>query len=115
MSTTATLSCCRRVGRKGREQLIFETAAGQRITLDETSATVSIEDTSGNQVRLTPTGIVIQTTAKLTINAASAEINASVLSVNAGMASFSGVVKADTLMANSVVASSYTPGAGNLM
>jgi hypothetical protein len=36
------------------------------------------------------------------------------VTVNAGMAKFSGVVQADTLIANSVIASSYTPGAGNI-
>jgi hypothetical protein len=32
-----------------------------------------------------------------------------------GAATFSGQVKCDTLVTNSVVASSYTPGAGNVM
>jgi hypothetical protein len=36
------------------------------------------------------------------------------MQVDAGMARFSGVVQCDTLIANSVVSSSYTPGAGNL-
>jgi hypothetical protein len=35
--------------------------------------------------------------------------------VNAGSADFSGVVRCDTLVANSVVASSYTPGQGNVL
>jgi hypothetical protein len=34
--------------------------------------------------------------------------------VDAGMAKFSGVVECDTLIASSVVAASYTPGAGNV-
>ena len=34
--------------------------------------------------------------------------------VDAGMSKFSGVVKCDTLITNSVVAASYTPGAGNI-
>lgn len=41
-------------------------------------------------------------------------IRASVANVNAGIAKFSSVVQADTLIANSVVASSCTPGAGNV-
>ena len=36
------------------------------------------------------------------------------VTVDAGMAKFSGVVECDTLVANSVVAASYTPGAGNI-
>jgi hypothetical protein len=37
-----------------------------------------------------------------------------VLDDKAGMSKFSGVVQCDTLVTNSVVASSYTPGAGNI-
>lgn len=36
------------------------------------------------------------------------------VNVNAGLSRFSGVVQADTIIANSVIAASYTPGAGNL-
>jgi hypothetical protein len=34
--------------------------------------------------------------------------------VDAGMSKFSGVVKADTVICNSIISSSYTPGAGNI-
>jgi hypothetical protein len=34
--------------------------------------------------------------------------------VDAGMAKFSGVVECQTLVATSVVAANYTPGAGNV-
>ena len=37
-----------------------------------------------------------------------------VVQVDAGMSSFSGVVRCDTLISNSVVSASYTPGAGNI-
>jgi len=36
------------------------------------------------------------------------------LRVSAGMADFSGTVKAATVITNSVVSTSYTPGAGNI-
>jgi hypothetical protein len=36
------------------------------------------------------------------------------VTVDAGMAKFSGVIQADTLIAKSVVSSSYTPGVGNV-
>ncbi len=48
------------------------------------------------------------------MNASTAEISAGMLTVNAGMSKFSGVVQADTVITNSVVSSSYTPGAGNI-
>ena len=34
--------------------------------------------------------------------------------MNAGLARFSGVLQCDTLVANSVIATSYSPGAGNI-
>jgi hypothetical protein len=36
------------------------------------------------------------------------------VTVDAGMSKFSGVVKADTVISNSVISASYTPGAGNI-
>ena len=38
-----------------------------------------------------------------------------IIELNAGMVRSAGVIQADTIIADSVVASSYTPGAGNVM
>ena len=48
------------------------------------------------------------------VQASTVEVNSGQVTVNAGMSSFSGVVKCDTLIATTVVASTYTPGAGNI-
>jgi type 1 fimbria pilin len=115
MSTREPLPCCRRTNLKGKDQLIIETAAGQRITLLDSPGSILIEDTSGNTIRLESSGITIQASAKVVVNSSQLEISASMITVNAGMAKFSGVVQADTLIANSVIASSYTPGTGNIL
>ena len=52
--------------------------------------------------------------AKVTVQAAQVEVSAGMVTVDAGMSKFSGVVKADTVITNSVVSASYTPGAGNI-
>ena len=114
MDTRAPLPCCRHTIVKGDEQLVIDTASGQRITLRQSSASVLIEDANGNTIRLDPTGITITAAAKVVVSASQLEIDASMVTVNAGMAKFSGVVQADTLIANSVIASSYTPGVGNI-
>ena len=44
----------------------------------------------------------------------SVTVRAPVMTVEAGMTRFDGVVRCQTLIAESVVASSYTPGAGNI-
>lgn len=107
-------ACCRRVTVNGHEQLIIETTAGQRITLMDGAVSILIEDTSGNSVRLDNGMMTVSTPGKLTLQAAELEINGSQVVVNAGMLSCSGVVQADTLIANAVSAASYTPGAGNI-
>ncbi len=47
-------------------------------------------------------------------SATSVTVRAPVVTVEAAMAQFAGVVRCQTLIADYVVASSYTPGAGNI-
>ena len=95
--------------------LVLETPGGQRITLQDGAASVRIEDANGNTVTMTASGVTVQASAAVTVSAGSAvEVNASMVTVNAGMSRFSGVVQCDTLVSNSVVSASYTPGAGNV-
>ena len=98
----------------GSEAMILETPGGQKITLKDGPGNVEIVDSNGNSVRLETSGITVNSSAKVTITASTAEITASMLTVNAGMSRFSGVVQADTVITNSVVSASYTPGAGNI-
>jgi uncharacterized protein involved in type VI secretion and phage assembly len=98
----------------GQEQLALETPGGQKVTLKDGPGSVTIEDSNGNSVKLESAGITITASAKVTVNASTAEISAGMLTVSAGMSKFSGVVQCDTLITNSVVSSSYTPGAGNI-
>jgi hypothetical protein len=56
----------------------------------------------------------VTTSAKLTVNATQVAVSASLVTVDAAMSKFSGVVKADTVIANTVISTAYTPGAGNI-
>jgi uncharacterized protein involved in type VI secretion and phage assembly len=98
----------------GREQLILETPGGQRMTLKDGPGAVEIVDSNGNSVKLETSGITVNAAAKVTINASQVEVSAGMVTVNAAMSKFSGVVQADTVISNSVVSASYTPGAGNI-
>jgi uncharacterized protein involved in type VI secretion and phage assembly len=98
----------------GREQLILETPGGQRMTLKDGPGAVEIVDSNGNSVKLETSGITVSAAAKVTINASQVEVSAGMVTVNAAMSKFSGVVQADTVISNSVVSASYTPGAGNI-
>jgi len=98
----------------GQEKLILETPGGQKMTLKDGPGSVEIEDSNGNSVKLETSGITVNAAAKVTINASQVAISAGMVTVDAGMSKFSGVVQADTVISNSVVSASYTPGAGNI-
>jgi uncharacterized protein involved in type VI secretion and phage assembly len=98
----------------GQEKMVLETPGGQSITLQDGPGSISIVDSNGNSVKLETAGVTVTASAKVTVNASTAEISAGMLTVNAGMSTFSGVVQADTVITNSVISASYTPGAGNI-
>lgn len=98
----------------GQEKMILETPGGQKITLKDGPGAVEIVDSNGNSVKLETAGITITASAKVTINASQVEVSAGMVTVNAGMSKFSGVVQADTVICNSIISASYTPGAGNI-
>jgi len=91
----------------------LRTRGGLEIVLDDKAGQVTISG-QGSTIRIDASGIKIQCAAKLEIDASSVKLNAGMVEVDAGMSKFSGVVQCDTLIATSVVASSYTPGAGNV-
>ncbi len=99
----------------GQESVTIATPGGQRIVLTDGPASVRIVDANGNSVDLAATGITIAAATKVTINASEVDVSAGLVQCNAGMAKFSGVVQCSTLVANSVVSASYTPGTGNVM
>jgi hypothetical protein len=100
---------------EGQETVTIRTPGGQEVVLQDQPASILIQDGSGNQVSLEPAGIRISTSGKLSLSAAVVEISASLVSANTSMAKFSGVVQADTVITNSVISASYSPGAGNVM
>lgn len=73
----------------------------------EPSAAAPTEiNAGGNLVRVTDGGVEI--------TGASVAINAATLTANTAFSRFNGVLQTDTLIANSVMGQSYTPGAGNV-
>lgn len=98
----------------GQEKFIVETPGGQKITLHDGPGSITVEDSNGNSIKLEAAGVTVTASAKVTINASTVEVSAGMVTVNAGMSKFSGVVQCDTLISNSVISASYTPGAGNI-
>ena len=98
----------------GQESLTLTTPAGQTVKLQDGPGKIEVQDSNGNTVELASAGITVTSSAKVTVQASTLEISAGMVTVNAGMSKFSGVVQPDTVITNSTVSTSYTPGAGNI-
>jgi uncharacterized protein involved in type VI secretion and phage assembly len=98
----------------GQEKFIVETPGGQKITMKDGPGSIEIVDSNGNSMKLESSGITITASAKVTVSASQVAVSAGMVTVDAGMSKFSGVVQCDTLISNTVISSTYTPGAGNI-
>jgi uncharacterized protein involved in type VI secretion and phage assembly len=99
----------------GQEKLRLETPGGCSVTLQDGPGVIQVEDSNGNSVKLEAAGVTVTASAKVSINASQVEVSAGMVSVSAGMSRFSGVVQADTVITNTIIAATYTPGAGNIL
>ena len=97
------------------ERTTIRTRSGAVIRIDDATApTITIDTGGGDSISVGPTGITVASSGKVTVMAATVEVNGGIVEINAGLARVSGVLQCDTLIANSVFASSYSPGAGNI-
>jgi uncharacterized protein involved in type VI secretion and phage assembly len=99
----------------GAEKIVLETPKGQKLTMQDGAGTIEISDQNGNSVKMESHGITVNASARVTIKAAEVTVAAGSVGINAATAKFSGVVECDTMKANNVIASTYSPGVGNIM
>jgi hypothetical protein len=95
-------------------ELSFSTPGGQSVSLSDAGSTITLADVNGNSVTLGPDGIDIVAASRLSVSAATIQIEAGSATVDSAMWSYSGVVTCDTAIVNSVVSKAYTPGVGNV-
>ncbi len=98
-----------------------ETAGGQSLELKDGPPSATVRTAEGT-VEITPSGMSATATVNVDIKGgvkvgisagALVTIDAPIVQVNAGITTFSGVVQAQTVIANAVVGASYTPAPGN--
>ena len=114
------------VGKKGTRIAIVEETDGEAtisLTTPNQAQTVSIKETAGGKITLDAagstitidtSGVAITTGAKVSVQASTVDVSAGMVKVDSAMSTFSGIVKCDTLISNTVVSTTYTPGAGNI-
>ncbi|HED40822.1 MAG TPA: VgrG protein [Chromatiales bacterium] len=92
----------------------MRTQSGYRIHINESSGGEITIERGAQSIKLTPTEINIDSSGPVNINSSTVNVSAAMVQVDAAMSKFSGVVQADTIIATSVVGTTYTPGAGNI-
>jgi phage baseplate assembly protein V len=95
-------------------RVLIRTKHGATVILDDGAGGVEVSDLHGNVVKLAADGVTVSSASRLTVKASIVQIEAGTLKVDAAVSEFSGLVKCDSLVTNSVISSSYTPGAGNI-
>ncbi|WHO39158.1 phage baseplate assembly protein V [Sphingobium sp. AP49] len=101
----------------GSEKVQLETQGGHHLTLDDAAGgTITLSHSNGARIEFDAAGNIKMTAnAQVEISApAMLKVTAGMVQVDAPLSRFSGVVQADTVITNSVISASYTPGAGNI-
>lgn len=93
----------------GAAKVELLTAGGHRLELDDgAGGIITVRHSNGATIEIDAAG-------KITVTALTQlAVTAPLVTVDAAMSRFSGVVQADTVITNAVVSASYTPGAGNV-
>lgn len=95
----------------------FSTPGGLTGTMtDDAGGSITFTNSANTTVTIDSTGITLNApAAKVQITAASeVDVTAPAVNVSAAMSQFSGIVQCQVLQATTVVATTYTPGAGNV-
>ena len=92
----------------GAVKVTLSTRSGHKLTLSDAPQEVKLEHLNGCSITMNAGGQV-----KI-LATSTVDVTASAVNVHAPMANFDGIVKCSTLITNSVISASYTPGAGNV-
>ena len=106
----------RTAGNAAVAALVGRPAVQRAVEIDELSTSVTVDDTAA-QAGATGAGAAGATPAggsPVTSDGANTTITGAQITLDAAMTQANGVLRADTIIADNVVASSYTPGAGNV-
>lgn len=97
----------------GQPTIKLSTPGGVKATLTDMGSTLTCT-AAGSTITLSPSGVKIETGGIVEVKGCMMTVSAGMVTVDAGLSSFSGVLMCDTLISSTVIASTYTPGAGNV-
>lgn len=93
---------------QGAAKVTVSMESGHKIVLDDAAQSITVTHSNGCKIEMNIAGQV-SITANSTV-----EVTASTVNLHTPMVMCDGVVQCQTLITNSVVSPSYTPGAGNI-
>jgi uncharacterized protein involved in type VI secretion and phage assembly len=114
------------VGKKGTRIAIVEEKSGEEkisLSTPQNQVTAVLTQEGGGKIELKAArctvtidskGVTIETPAQVSVKGSTMKVEAGSVTVDTGIAKFTGVVKCEVLQATTVVATTYTPGAGNV-
>ena len=97
-----------------QEKIEIETPGGVKAVLTDAGGGDIWLDVGVSRIQLNSQGISIATGQKVTVKATDIEITSGKIRVNAAHTQFNGIVQANVVVTDSVISTSYTPGAGNV-
>ena len=100
--------------RSGEATIMLQTPGNVEATLTQRSGGKIECKAAGNTVTMDTQGVSIQASSKVKVQASQVEVSAAMVKVDAAMSKFSGMVTCDIMQATTVIATTYTPGAGNV-
>jgi uncharacterized protein involved in type VI secretion and phage assembly len=100
----------------GQPTIAFTTPGGITVKVtDDAAGKIELALSGGTtKVTLDSVGVSVQTGGKVQVKASQVAVTAGQVSVDAAISKFSGMVQCDVMQATTVIAKTYTPGAGNV-
>lgn len=99
---------------EGASRIRLTTPGGVKVELADEGAGKLTCRAAGHTVTMESGSVSVDAAGTVELQASMVTISAGMVSIDAAMTSCSGVLQCDTLIATTVVASTYTPGAGNI-
>jgi len=93
---------------EGAASVTLQMRSGHKLVLDDAAQSVTLKHSNGCELVMNAGGQV-----KITANS-TVEVTASAVNLHAPIVNCDGIVKCTTLITQSVISPSYTPGAGNV-
>jgi len=96
-------------------RFVVETPGGQKITCQDAPPAIEINDANGNSIKMDTTGISLKSPTNVEIEATSLQVAASMVTIDAPMSRFSGIVQSETNITNTTISATYSRGEGNIL